>query len=469
MLNGNGIMKKKSFEDLLADTQVEQYKLKKTLSVLDLVALGLGAIIGTGIFVLTGKAAAEYAGPALILSFILAGLACTFAAISYAELASMIPISGSLYSYSYVTLGEFAAWISGWILILEYVFALPAIALGWSAYFTNLLATFGINIPAWATHSALQGTGGVINLPAIVILLIISTLVYIGTRESATVNNIAVAFKIFVVIFFILVGIGYIKPVNWKPFMPFGWKGVFSGASFVFFAYLGFDAVSTAAEETKNPERDLPIGILGSLGISTLLYILVVAILTGITSYTNLGTDAPMATAFAAIGLNWARGLVSIGALTAITTVLLVMTYGATRIIFSMSRDGLVPPILSKLHPKFRTPSITIIFVAIVTSLTAGFLPINAIAEVVNMATMLAFLLISIAVIILRYTRPDLPRRFKAPGVPVTPILAIITMIILMFYLSKITWLVALVWLIIGIIFYFTYSRYNSKLQQQKG
>ena len=469
MLNGNGIMKKKSFEDLLADTQVEQYKLKKILSVLDLVALGLGAIIGTGIFVLTGKAAAEYAGPALILSFILAGLACTFAAISYAELASMIPISGSLYSYSYVTLGEFAAWISGWILILEYVFALPAIALGWSAYFTNLLATFGINIPAWATHSALQGTGGVINLPAIVILLIISTLVYIGTRESATVNNIAVAFKIFVVIFFILVGIGYIKPVNWKPFMPFGWKGVFSGASFVFFAYLGFDAVSTAAEETKNPERDLPIGILGSLGISTLLYILVVAILTGITSYTNLGTDAPMATAFAAIGLNWARGLVSIGALTAITTVLLVMTYGATRIIFSMSRDGLVPPILSKLHPKFRTPSITIIFVAIVTSLTAGFLPINAIAEVVNMATMLAFLLISIAVIILRYTRPDLPRRFKAPGVPVTPILAIITMIILMFYLSKITWLVALVWLIIGIIFYFTYSRYNSKLQQQKG
>ncbi|AEM79935.1 amino acid permease [Thermoanaerobacter wiegelii] len=468
MTNSNGLFRKKTLEMILADTESEQYKLKKSLTAIDLVALGIGAIIGTGIFVITGVAAAEHAGPAIILSFVLAGLACAFAAISYAEFASMFPIAGSTYSYSYVALGEIFAWIIGWDLILEYVFALPAIALGWSGYFTNLLASIGINIPDWAAHSAWQGPGGLINLPAIGILLLVAALVYIGTRESATVNNIAVAFKVFVVLFFIVVAVWHVKPVNWHPFMPYGWKGIFTGAAIVFFAYIGFDAVSTAAEETKNPARDLPIGILGSLGISTILYIAVAAILTGVVSYARLNDPAPVAKALNIIGLNWARGLVSIGALTGITTVLLVMTYGSTRIIFAMSRDGLLPPAFSKLHPKFRTPTLAIYLIAIATSLVAGFLPIGIIAELVNIGTMLAFVLVSISVIVLRYTQPDLPRKFRAPGVPWTPLLAIIFVGALMASLPWETWVRLIVWLIIGLIIYFSYGRHHSKLAQQK-
>ncbi|AIS53469.1 amino acid permease [Thermoanaerobacter kivui] len=431
-MSKSNLFRKKTLEMVLSETEAAEYKLKKTLTAIDLIALGLGAIIGTGIFVITGVAAAEKAGPAIVLSFILAGLACAFAAISYAELASIFPIAGSTYNYTYIAMGEFIAWIIGWDLILEYVFALPAIALGWSGYFTNLLASVGINIPAWAANSAWQAPGGLINLPAIGILLVIAILNYIGVRETATVNNIGVAFKVFVILFFIFVAVWHVKPSNWQPFMPYGWQGIFHGAAIIFFAYIGFDAVSTAAEETKNPAKDMPIGILGSLGISTLLYIAVSAILTGVVSYTELNDPAPVAKALNLIGLNWARGLVSLGAITGITTVLLVMFYGSTRIIFAMSRDGLLPPAFSKVHPKFRTPTLAIYLITIATTLVAGFLPIGIIAELVNIGTMLAFILTSIGVIVLRYTQPDLPRKFRAPGVPWTPLLAILFVLSLM-------------------------------------
>ncbi|MEQ2128736.1 amino acid permease [Caldanaerobacter subterraneus KAk] len=464
------LWRKKTLEMVLSETEAEQFKLKKTLTAIDLIALGLGAIIGTGIFVITGVAAAEKAGPAIVLSFILAGLACAFAAISYAELASMFPIAGSTYNYAYVAMGEFLAWVIGWDLILEYVFALPAISLGWSGYFTNLLGSIGINIPAWAANSAWQapGTGGLINLPAIGILLVIAILNYIGVRETATVNNIGVAFKVFVVLFFIFTAVWYVKPANWSPFLPYGWAGVFHGAAIIFFAYIGFDAVSTAAEETKNPGRDMPIGILGSLGISTLLYIAVSAILTGVVSYTELNDPAPVAKALNLIGLNWARGLVSLGAIAGITTVLLVMFYGSTRIIFAMSRDGLLPPIFSKVHPKYRTPTLAIYLITIATTLVAGFLPIGVIAELVNIGTMLAFVLTSIATIVLRYTQPDLPRKFRAPGMPLTGILAIAFVLSLMVSLPWETWVRLIVWLVIGLFIYFGYGRYNSILAKQQ-
>ncbi|NNG65714.1 amino acid permease [Caldanaerobacter subterraneus] len=464
------LWRKKTLEMVLSETEAEQFKLKKTLTAIDLIALGIGAIIGTGIFVITGVAAAEKAGPAIVLSFILAGLACAFAAISYAELASMFPIAGSTYNYTYIAMGEFLAWIIGWDLILEYVFALPAISLGWSGYFTNLLGSIGINIPAWAANSAWQapGTGGLINLPAIGILLAIAILNYIGVRETATVNNIGVAFKVFVVLFFIFTAVWYVKPANWSPFLPYGWAGVFHGAAIIFFAYIGFDAVSTAAEETKNPAKDMPIGILGSLGISTLLYIAVSAILTGVVSYTELNDPAPVAKALNLIGLNWARGLVSLGAIVGITTVLLVMFYGSTRIIFAMSRDGLLPPIFSKVHPKYRTPTLAIYLITIATTLVAGFFPIGVIAELVNIGTMLAFVLTSIATIVLRYTQPDLPRKFRAPGMPWTGILAIAFVLSLMVSLPWETWVRLIVWFVIGLFIYFGYGRHNSILAKQQ-
>lgn len=462
------IFRKKTQEMIIADTESKQHSLKKTLNWFDLTLLGIGAIIGTGIFVLTGVAAAQHAGPALILSFILSGLACGFAALCYAEFASTFPVAGSTYSYSYVALGEIIAWIIGWDLILEYAFAVPAIALGWSGYFTSLLQSIGINIPAWAANSASAAPGGLVNIPAMAIILVLTALLYIGTRESATANNIAVIFKLFVVLFFIVVGVWHVKPVNWHPFMPFGWQGIFGGAAIVFFAYIGFDAVSTAAEEAKNPSKDLPIGILGSLGISTFLYMAVVAVLTGIVSYTKLNTPAPVALALHLIGLNWASGLISFGAIAGITTVLLVMLYGSTRIFFAMSRDGLLPPAFSKLHSKYRTPHISTIIVGLFCALIAGFFPIGVLAELVNIGTMFAFVLVSIAVIVLRYTQPNLPRKFRVPWVPFTPLLAILFTGSLMASLPVVTWIRFVVWLVLGLIVYFLYGRKHSRLADKK-
>ncbi|MGC8821917.1 MAG: amino acid permease [Desulfurella sp.] len=459
------LFRKKTVEMIEDETRDGQpHSLKKALNWFDLILLGIGGIIGTGIFVITGVAAAKYAGPALIISFVIAGLASAFTALSYAEFASSFPISGSTYSYSYLALGEIVAWVIGWDLILEYAFALPAIALGWSGYFTALLHSLGITVPAQIANSSFAAAGGVVNVPAMGIILFLTWLVYLGIRESATFNNIAVIFKVSVILFFIAVAVWHIKPVNWHPFMPYGWHGVMAGAAIIFFAYIGFDAVSTAAEESKNPARDMPIGIIGSLAVSSILYIAVVVILTGIIPYKLLNDPAPVAKGLEYLGMSFGSGLVSIGALVGITTVLLVMLYGQVRIFFAMSRDGLLPAFFSKLHPKHKTPYLSTWFVGIITSILAGFLPIDVLAELVNIGTLFAFLLVSLSVIILRYTRPELNRKFKCPWVPFIPIMAILFSGYLMISLPIETWIRFIVWFIIGFIIYFTYSRYNSRL-----
>ncbi|MCL5935243.1 MAG: amino acid permease, partial [Firmicutes bacterium] len=348
------LFRKKSLDELLASSKKQQ--LNRVLGPLDLTMLGIGAIIGTGIFVLTGVAAAEHAGPALVLSFIVAGLACVFAALCYAEFASTVPIAGSVYSYSYFTLGEFVAWLIGWDLILEYGLAVSAVGTGWSGYFQNLLSGFGVTLPVALTAAPGSAPGTMFNLPAFLIILLITWLLSKGVRESAKINNIMVVIKVAVVLIFIAVGIWYVKPANWTPFMPFGFSGVMTGAATIFFAYLGFDAVSTAAEEVKNPKKDLPIGIIASLAVCTALYIVVSAILTGIVPYSQLNVAAPVAFAMSFIGQDWFAGLISLGAITGMTTVLLVMLYGQVRLFFAMSRDGLIPGMFSKVHPKYKTP-----------------------------------------------------------------------------------------------------------------
>lgn len=457
------LFRKKSIQQLLAESE-NKLGLKKVLGALDLTMLGIGAIIGTGIFVLTGVAAAEHAGPALVLSFVVSGLACAFAALVYAEFASMVPIAGSAYTYSYAALGEFFAWIIGWDLILEYLLAASTVAIGWSGYFQTLLAGFGIHLPAWASGAVGSAPGAFINLPAVGIALIITFLLSIGIKEAARFNNIVVFIKLFAVLLFIVVAVGYVKPANWHPFMPFGWSGVFGGAAVVFFAYIGFDAVSTAAEEVKNPKRDMPIGILASLIICTILYIVVAAILTGIVPYQKLGVSAPVALALQFIHKDWAAGIISLGAIAGITTVLLVMLYGQTRVFYAMSRDGLLPEFFAKLHPKHKTPYGSTWLTGIVCALVAGFTPINTVAELVNIGTLSAFVLVSIGVIVLRKTQPDLPRGFKVPGVPVVPALAAAFCLFLMLQLPLITWIRFLVWLIFGLIIYFGYGVRNSVL-----
>lgn len=455
------LLRKKSINELILESQ-QKSGLKKSLGALDLTALGIGAIIGTGIFVLTGIASAQYAGPALVLSFVLSGIACAFAALVYAEFASMVPVAGSAYTYSYAALGELFAWIIGWDLMLEYALASSTVAIGWSGYFVKLLEGLGVNPPAWATLSA--GSGGLINIPALVITLLITWLLSRGVKESARVNNVIVAIKLFAVLVFIVVSVFYIKPANWHPFMPFGWSGVFQGAAIVFFAYIGFDAVSTAAEEVKNPKKDLPRGIIASLIVCTILYIVVTAILTGVVPYTQLNVSAPIALALQLIHQNWAAGIISVGALGGITTVLLVMLYGQTRVFYAMSRDGLLPSIFKQTHPKYRTPYKSTWLTGVVVAVVAALTPINIVAEMVNIGTMAAFVLVSVAVIVLRITQPDLPRSFRCPGVPVVPGLAALFSVVLMFNLPKATWIRFGVWLVIGLFIYFLYGYKHSAL-----
>lgn len=462
------LLRKKSVNNLIADVEKKENALKRTLGAFDLTLLGIGAIIGTGIFVLTGTAAAKFAGPALVLSFIIAGLACGFAALAYAEFASMIPVAGSAYTYSYVTLGELAAWIIGWDLILEYALACSTVAIGWSGYFVKLMDGLGVHLPAWAVNAPGTPGGGEINIPAIVISLLVTLLLSMGVKESARFNNIIVFIKVAVVLLFIVVGIGYVQPAYWKPFMPFGLGGVMTGAAVVFFAYIGFDAVSTAAEEVKNPKRDLPIGIIGSLVVCTILYIVVSLILTGIVPYTQLNTSAPIALAMEVINQNWVAGFVSLGAISGITTVLLVLLYGQSRIFFAMSRDGLLPKVFSQVHPRYGTPFKSTWGTGIVVAIIAGFTQIGIVAEMVNIGTLAAFVLVSGSVIYLRKTNPNLPRSFKCPGVPVIPILAIIFCLGLMISLSLITWIRFIVWLFIGFIIYFIYGIRNSKIAKEK-
>ncbi|WP_115671062.1 amino acid permease, partial [Cupriavidus taiwanensis] len=401
--------------------------LKKVLGPVDLVLMGIGAIIGTGIFVLTGTGALT-AGPALTVSFVIAALACGFAALCYAEFASAIPVSGSIYTYSYATLGEIVAWMIGWDLLLEYGLATSAVSVGWSGYFQSLMAGFGMKLPAALTAApgSVPGVQTVLNLPACLIMLAITWVVSYGVRESARVNNLMVAVKIGVVLLFIAVGVWHVQPANWQPFAPFGFTGIFNAAALVFFAFIGFDAVTSAAEEVRNPRRDLPIGIIGSLAVCTVLYVVVAAIMTGIVPFAKFaGVDHPVSLALQFAGQNWVAGFVDLGAILGMTTVILVMTYGQTRVIFAMSRDGLLPERLSSVHPVHATPYFATWTVGLVFAAIAAFVPLNVLAELINIGTLAAFTLISVAVLVLRKTRPDLPRAFRCPGVPVVPLLSI--------------------------------------------
>ncbi len=465
----SNLLRTKSIEQLVGDVEHGGKALKRTLTALDLTLLGIGAIIGTGIFVLTGTAAANQAGPAIVLSYTIAGLACGFAALCYAEFSSMIPISGSAYTYAYATLGEVFAWMIGWDLILEYAVGSMTVAVGWSGYFQRILAGFGVHLPAWMSASPDAAAGTLVNVPAMVIVLGIMVLLVIGVRESARFNAAMVAVKLAAVAFFILIGFTYVKPENWSPFMPYGFSGVMTGAAVVFFAYIGFDAVSTTAEEAKNPSRDLPIGIIASLIICTLLYLIVAGILTGIVPVVQFKADqqflnAPVGYALAVINKDWAAGLVSAGAVAGITSVLLVMLMSQPRIFFAMSRDQLLPAGVSRVHPKFRTPYITTIITCVIVAAVAGFVPINVLGEMTSIGTLFAFVVVSLAVIVLRIKRPEARRPFRVPGGHVIPTLGVLACAYLMVSLSVMTWVRFLGWLDIGIVIYWFYGRTHSPL-----
>jgi basic amino acid/polyamine antiporter, APA family len=458
------LFRKKSITAMLLESERKGVALKKDLSAFDLTMLGIGAIIGTGIFVLTGVAASTHAGPALIISFILSGLACVFAALCYAEFASSVPVSGSAYTYSYATFGELIAWVLGWDLILEYGVASSAVASGWSGYFQGLLAGFGIHLPKALTSAYNPAEGTFIDLPAILIVLFIAVLLTQGVKKSAKFNTIMVIIKIAVVLLFIAVGVWYVEPSNWTPFMPFGFDGVTTGAATVFFAYIGFDAVSTAAEEVKNPKRDMPIGIIASLAVCTVLYIVVSAILTGIVPYTELNVKNPVAFALNYINQDWVAGFISLGAITGITTVLLVMMYGQTRLFFAISRDGLLPKVFSKVNKKTQTPMVNTWVIGLMVAIFAGVIPLGKLAELTNIGTLFAFIVVSLGVLVLRKTQPNLKRAFKVPFVPLIPILAILFCGYLALRLPATTWTTFAIWIAIGLVVYFLYGRRNSKL-----
>jgi len=459
------IFRTKNLDAMLA-ASAKPGGLKKVLGPTDLILLGIGAIVGTGIFVLTGTGAVT-AGPALTLSFAIAALACCFAALCYAEFASTVPVAGSIYTYSYATLGEFVAWMIGWDLLLEYGLATSTVAVGWSGYFQSLMSGFGLVLPdaLSAAPGARPGVETLFNLPAFLIMIALTAMLSLGMRESARVNNVMVIIKTGVVLLFIAVGVGHVRPENWEPFMPYGMGGVMSAAALVFFAFIGFDAVTSAAEEVKNPKRDLPIGIIGSLVVCTILYIVVAAIMTGIVPHLDFrGVDHPVSLALQVAGENWVAGFVDLAAILGMSTVILVMAYGQTRILFAMSRDGLLPAKLSKVHPKYGTPFFATWLVGIIFGLIAAVVPLTVLAELVNIGTLAAFTLVSIAVIVLRKTRPDLPRAFRCPGVPIVPGLAIVFCLALMSFLSWHTWLAFAIWLAIGAVVYFGYARKRSLL-----
>ena len=461
------LFRRKFLGHILEEIDIEQHRLNRSLNAFDLTIMGIGAIIGVGIFVIAGDAAANYAGPGVILSFVISGVACVFAGLCYAELASSIPVAGSAYNYAYSTMGEMVAWIIGWDLILEYIVACIAVAIGWSGYFVSIMAAIGMKIPAWC--SAAPGTvpGAIINLPAMLIVFFLTIILVIGIKESARFTGVMVFIKVVTVLVFILVGISHVNPANWHPFMPFGLKGVIDGAAIVFFAYIGFDAVSTAAEETRNPQRNLPIGILLSLGICTLLYIVVAAVLTGMVSYKELNTPAPVAHALTLVGFRWGSAIVSAGAVAGITSVLLVMLMGQPRIFFSMSRDGLLWPWISRVHPRFRTPYIAQIFTGIVVAGFAGFIPIGTAAKLCNIGTLFAFAIVCGGVVVLRKTHPELRRSFRCPLVPLIPLLGVFSCVWLMLSLPQITWFRFVGWMMAGLTIYFYYGIRHSRLAQK--
>ncbi len=463
------LFRTKPLDQILADADHPTQRLKKTLSAWDLTCLGIGAIIGTGIFVLIGTAIVgdshrPGAGPGIILSFILSGLTCALAALCYAEMSAMIPVAGSAYTFSYATLGELLAWLTGWNLILEYGVACVAVAIGWSGYFNNLLRLAGIELPHWATHPPGGTDGGIANIPAAIIVLLVTIILVVGIKESARATGIIVLIKLAVILFFIGIGSTSVDPANWSPFMPQGMAGVGAAAAIVFFAYIGFDAVSTAAEEAKNPKRDVPIGIIASLSLCTLLYISVAAVLTGLVPYAQIDIHAPVAEALRLVGFKWGAAIVAIGAVAGITSVLVVMMLGQIRVFFAMSRDQLLGPWLALVHPRFGTPHRATILTGLAIAALAALIPIGEAADMTNIGTFFAFTLVCIGVIVLRYTKPDYPRPFRLPFMPVVPLLGTAACLGLMYQLPWLTWIRFGVWTIVGIAVYLGYSMKRSKL-----
>lgn len=474
-------MARKSVADIVASAESGEHHLSKSLGALSITAMGIGAIIGAGIFVLTGTAAAHYAGPSIILSFVLGGIACAFVGLCYSELAAMLPVCGSSYTYTYATLGELFAWVIGWDLILEYAMGAATVAVGWSGYIVSLLHNVGINIPP--TMAAAPGTtvtladgstvAGVVNLPAIFIIAVLTIMLVLGTKESARLNNIMVAIKLTVVLAFIVIGAFFVHPANWHPFIPqntgefgnFGASGILRGSAVVFFAFIGFDAVSTAAQEARKPQIDMPIGILGSLVICTVLYIAVAGVLTGLVPYAELNVPDPIAKGVDVIGVTWFSVLIKIGALTGLTTVILVLLYGQSRIFFTMSQDGLLPHLFARVHPRLQTPHLSQTMIGAIVAIVAAFTPIDVLGEMVSIGTLFAFILVCGAVIYLRRSDAGALRPFRAPGVPVVPVLGVLFCLLLMVGLPLVTWLRLFVWLVIGLIIYGAYGRNHSRLR----
>jgi APA family basic amino acid/polyamine antiporter len=438
--------------------------LRRCLSAFDLTMLGIGAIIGAGIFVLTGIAAATKAGPAIVLSFVLAGFACTFAALAYAELAACVGGCGSAYGYAYAGFGEFIAWVIGWDLILEYGVATAAVAIGWSGYLNNALSALGLPLPLELTRG--PADGGLINLAAAAVILVLAVLLAVGVHYSARFNAAMVLVKLTAIAVFIAVASGNVDPDNWVPFLPFGWEGVAGGAALIFFAYIGFDAVSTAAEEAVNPPRDVPIGIVASLALCTVIYIIVSGLLTGIVPYDTLNVASPVADSLLRLGHQWASAVIAAGAIAGLTTVMLVLFYALTRIFLAMSRDGLLPPGISRINPRTKTPVRTILASGVAMAAIAGLTPIGKVAELVNIGTLAAFVLVCGGVIALRYTRPELSRPFRTPWMPVAPLLGIVFCLYLMASLPMETWVRFVAWMAVGLVVYFLYSVRHSALAQ---
>ena len=455
--------KKKSLKQELH--AAKKTDLKKNLTSTDLAALGIGAVLGTGIFVSTGVGA-HMAGPAVVLSFIVAAITSGLCALTYAELATMFPVAGSTYTYSYIAFGEIIAWIIGWDLMLEYLVSSAAVASGWSGTFVGLLKSAGLNLPQIITQG--PSAGGIVDLPAVLIVAFVTWILYIGIKESAKLNNVIVLIKIAVIILFIVLGVFHISVAHYKPFAPFGWKGVMAGASIMFFAYIGFDAVSTAAEETINPKRDVPRGLAICLGVVIVLYVSVAVVITGMVPFKAISQNNAIPDALTRFGINWGAALVGTGAVIGMISTLLVMLYGQIRVFMVMSRDGLLPKVFSKVHPVHKTPTLCTIITGCIAAVMAGLLPLQEIIKLCNIGTLFAFVLVSIGVIVLRKTMPDAERKFKCPWVPAIPILTILACFYLMAALPIVTWIRFIIWLVLGLVIYFLYGRHHSILQHSK-